>query len=169
MRPSEEARKYIGEKEILGNKGFVNPAMEAEMKEEGWQKGYAWCMVLARVVFVNAFPAMSVKLRKLFVPGVLNTFRNLKKAAYPIAELPQVDALVIWAQVKEGVQTGFGHAGIVSELVENGFKSIEGNTGDENTREGYIVRENTHKIAEKGRVNGLKLIGFVIIKPITIA
>lgn len=169
MKPAEEARKYIGQKEILGNKGFQNPAMEAEMREEGWRTGYAWCMVLCRVVFVNAFPAMSAELRKLFVPGVLNTFRNLKKAAYPIAELPQVDALVIWAQVSEGVQNGFGHAGIVSEITPEGFKSIEGNTSSPGVREGWVVKENAHKMSEKSKTNGLKLIGFVIIKPITIA
>lgn len=169
MRPFEEARKYIGQKEILGNKGFVDPAFQAEMLEEGFHVGYAWCMLFCRVVYVNSYPEKTAELRKLFVPGVLNTYRNLKKASYPIAELPQIDALVIWAQVKDGQETGFGHAGIVTSLTPDGFKSIEGNTSGEGVREGWIVRENSHKIAEKGRLNGLKLKAFVMIpKPITI-
>jgi hypothetical protein len=167
MRPHQEAARYIGQKEILGNKGFQDPEFEAEMREEGWQTGYAWCMLLCKVVYVNCYPEKINELRKLFVPGVLNTYRNCKEAAYPIGELPQIDSLVIWAQVKNGKETGFGHAGVVSGLIENGFKSIEGNTSDENVREGYIVRENTHKLAEKGRLNGLKLKAFIHIPPPT--
>lgn len=166
-RPSDEARKYIGQKEILGNKGFVDPMFSAEMIEEGFQKGYAWCMLFARVVYVNAYPEKTAELRKLFLPGVLNTYNNLKDAAYPIGNLPQIDSLAIWAQVKEGKRTGFGHAGIVSGLIPDGFKSIEGNTSGEGVREGWIVKENTHKIAEKGRLNGLKLLAFVMIPPPT--
>lgn len=167
MRPSDEARKYIGQKEILGNKGFVDPAFQAEMLEEGFHVGYAWCMLFCRVVYVNIYPEKMAELRKLFVPGVLNTYRNLRDAAYPIGNLPQIDSMAIWAQVKEGKETGFGHAGIVSALVPDGFKSIEGNTSGEGVREGWIVRENSHKIAEKGRLNGLKLKAFVMIPPPT--
>lgn len=161
MRPSENAKLYLGQKEILGNKGFQDKEFQSEMIEEGFQKGYAWCMLFCRVVYVNCYPEKIKELRKLFVPGVLNTYRNCKDAAYPIGELPQIDSMAIWAQVKEGKQTGFGHAGIVSGLVENGFKSIEGNTSGEGVREGWLVNENTHKIAEKNRINGLRLIGFV--------
>lgn len=165
MRPSDEARHYLGQKEILGNKGFRDPVFEAEMREEGWQTGYAWCMVLARVVFVNAYPGKSADLRKLFVPGVLNTFRNLKNAGYPIGNMPQIDSLAVWAQVKDGKETGFGHAGVVTELTPDGFKSIEGNTSGEGVREGWIVRENPHTLAEKLRTKGLRLKAFVNITP----
>lgn len=168
-RPSIEARKYIGKTEILGNQGFNDPTFEAEMKQEGWLKGYAWCMILARVVYVNCYPEKSAELRRLFMPGVLNTYRNLKNAAYPVGHMPQIDSLVIWAQVKDGKETGFGHAGICTALIENGFKSVEGNTitGAPGEREGYIVAENSHKIAEKGRINGLRIKAFVHIpKPI---
>lgn len=165
-RPSIEARKYIGQKEILGNKGFQDPAFESEMREEKWQTGYAWCMVFARVVFVNSFPERSAELRKLFVPGVLNTFRNLRNAAYTIDLVPQVDSLVIWAQMKDGKRTGFGHAGIVSEVTATGFKSIEGNTSSPGVREGWMVAENAHKL-NYSATNGLRLIGFIkISKPI---
>lgn len=170
MRPHEEAKKYIGKTEILGNKGFKDPAFEAEMREEGFQTGYAWCMLFCRVVFVNCYPEKTSELRKLFAPGVLNTFRNLRDAAYPVGNLPQIDSLVIWAQVKNGKQTGFGHAGIVSALTPDGFKSIEGNTSDAKVREGYIVRENTHSMAETQRTNGLRLKAFIQIpKPTMIA
>lgn len=166
MRPHEEAKKYIGKTEILGNKGFKDPAFEAEMIEEGWHNGYAWCMLFCRVVFVNCYPEKSAELRKLFVPGVLNTFRNLRDAAYPVGNLPQIDSLVIWAQVKNGKQTGFGHAGIVSALTQDGFKSIEGNTSSPGVREGWIVAENAHKLNSTG---SLKLLGFVTVpKPINI-
>lgn len=167
-RPHIEAQKYVGKTEILGNKGFKDPAFEAEMKEEGWQKGYAWCMLFAKLVYVNCYPEKSAELRKLFVPGVLNTFRNLRDAAYPIGHLPQLDALVCWAQMKDGKQTGFGHAGIVSELLADGFKSIEGNTAGSGVREGWIVAENRHGLGFTA-TKGLRLLGFVMIpKPSTI-
>lgn len=159
-RPHIEAKKYIGQQEIRGNQGFVNPAFEAEMKEEGFEKGYAWCMLFARVVFVNCYPEKAIELRKLFVPGVLNTFRNLQNAAYPVGNLPQLDSLVCWKQVRNGKPTGFGHAGIVSSLGEDhSWKSIEGNTSTPGEREGYIVAEHSHKISTS--LNGLQLLGFV--------
>lgn len=160
MRPSQEARRYLGKTEILGNKGFKDPEFEAEMREEGWQTGYAWCMVLARVVFVNCYPEKAKELRKLFVPGVLNTFRNMEKEAYLIGQMPQIDALVVWAQVKDGKETGFGHAGICTAILKNGFKSIEGNTSSPGVREGWIVAENAHGL-NYSAMNGLRLKGFI--------
>jgi hypothetical protein len=165
MRPSEEARLYIGKREILGNKGFLDKEFEAEMVEEGFRKGYAWCMLFARVVYVNSYPENAKELRKLFVPGVLNTYRNMRDAAYIIAHLPQIDTLAIWAQVKDGKETGFGHAGIVTALTDDGFRSIEGNTSGDGVREGWMVRENPHKLAERLRTNGLKLKGFIHVPP----
>lgn len=168
MRPSEEARRYLGKTEILGNKGFTDPEFEAEMREEGWQTGYAWCMILCRVVYVNCYPEKAKELRKLIVPGVLNTFRNLRDAAYPIGNVPQIDSLVIWAQMRDGKQTGFGHAGICTQILNNGFKSIEGNTSSPGVREGWIVAENAHGL-NFSAMKGLRLLGFVHIpKPITI-
>lgn len=170
MRPSDEARRYLGQKEIKGNAGFIDPAFQTEMVEEGFQKGYAWCMLFARVVYVNCYPEKAIELRKLFVPGVLNTFRNLQAAAYPIGNLPQIDSLVVWRQMKNGKQTGFGHAGICSALHGDtyNFKSIEGNTSSPGVREGWIVAENPHKLLGKVQ-NGLELLGFVHVpKPATV-
>lgn len=171
MRPSEEAARYLGQREIKGNQGFVDPKFQAEMSEEGFVKGYAWCALFARVVFVNCYPEKAVELRKLFVPGVLNTFRNFENAGYPIGNLPQIDSLVCWAQVKNGKRTGFGHCGIPSMLLPNyQFKSIEGNTvtGVPGEREGVIVAENPHKL-NMHVTNGLEIMGFVQIpKPITL-
>lgn len=166
MRPSEEARKYLGQKETKGNSGFLDAAFEAEIKQEGWQKGFAWCMCFARVVYINCYPEKQAELRKLFTPGVLKTFNNLRDASYPIGNMPQIDALVCWKQMKEGKATGFGHAGIVTQLTQDGFKSIEGNTSSPGVREGWIVAENTHSLNPAG---SLKLLGFVQIpKPITL-
>lgn len=171
MRPSEEAARYLGQREIKGNQGFVDPKFQAEMSEEGFVKGYAWCMLFARVVFVNCYPEKTEELRKLFVPGVLNTFKNLERAAYLIGNLPQIDSLVCWRQMRLGKPTGFGHAGIVSELLPNySFKSVEGNTvtGVPGEREGVMVAENTHKL-NMHVTNGLEILGFIqIARPITL-
>lgn len=42
---------------------------------------------------------------------------------------------------------GMGHTGIVVEVIGDSIRTIEGNTNDEASREGYIVAEKTRKIS----------------------
>jgi hypothetical protein len=167
MTPSEIALTYLGQTEKPKNSGFNDETFEAEMREEGFQTGWAWCSVFARVVFVNAYPERAEELRKLFSPSTIQTFRNFRDAAYPISQVPRLDHLVIWQTMKEGKPQANGHAGIVSEVMSTWeFKSIEGNTSDAKSREGYIVAEHYRKVLASV-ANGLKVMGFIHIPKIS--
>ena len=156
------AMSYVGQQEISGNKGFEDPAFEAEMKEEGWQKGWAWCCVFAKVVFKNVYPERGEELNKLFSPSCIKTFQNFKSAGYVIHELPQVGCLVLWQMMKEGQGQITGHAGIVTKLNSVWeFESVEGNSNDDGGREGKEVAHQTNRKVLKDTWNGLKVLGFI--------
>ena len=84
------AVSYIGQREnaARNNSGFLDPAFEVEMKEEGWQKSWAWCAIFAKVVFKNVFPERAAELDKLFSPSAVQTFRNFKNAGHAISNVP---------------------------------------------------------------------------------
>lgn len=176
MRLSENALSYLGEMEIkkdvtndgkdnpeFGNFGFAHAAFQVEMIEEGWQKGWAWCSIFAKVVSVNCFPEDCNILRSLFSPSAVQTFNNFKKAGYSIHSLPVVDSIVIWQSYKDGKPLTTGHAGIVvhtNEKDPEAFESIEGNTSTKDVREGYIVDRHPHRVVQEV-TNGLKVLGFI--------
>lgn len=163
MSPSEVARKYLGQTEKPANSGFNDTVFEDKMEEVGFQKGHAWCAYFAELVFKEAIPERFDELDKLFSGSTVLTFRNFRDAAYMISQVPRVDHLVIWQTMKEGKAMATGHAGIVSEVTNLWeFKSIEGNTSDAKSREGYIVAEHDRKILANVQ-NGLKVLGFIMI------
>jgi hypothetical protein len=178
MSPSENALSYVGQAEIkkdvtkdgidnpvFGNFGFVNPAFQNELIEEGWHVGWAWCAIFAKVVFKNCFPQDAKVLDKLFSPSAVQTLNNFKAEGYAINLIPSVDSLVIWQHYKDGIAQTTGHAGIVVQVNPNDktlFYSVEGNTSTPGEREGYIVAKNPHRVALDVK-NGLKVLGFVII------
>ncbi len=179
MKPSENALTYIGQMEVkkdttkdgknnptFGNFGFVDPAFEKEMKEEGWQIGWAWCCIFAKVVAINCFPGQDKILASLFSPSTVTTFNNFKKAGYKISPLPVVDSIVIWQSFKKGVAQSTGHAGIVVSVNSKDvtlFESVEGNTSSPGVREGYIVNKNPHRVVADVK-DGLKVLGFITIQ-----
>ena len=161
MRLSDEARKYLGQREISGNAGFVDPAFEAEMKEEGWQKGWAWCCVVARLWAVNCWPDKADNIRKLFSPSVIQTYRNFRDTAYVSREIPQVDGLVFYQSYKDGSPKETGHIGVISSVDLNGrrYMDISGNTNEAGSREGILVGEKSHSFENTNVENGLRRIG----------
>lgn len=162
MTPVENALTYLGETEKPGNSGFVNPIFEAEMREEGWQTGWAWCQLFCKVVFKNCYPEKAAELNKLFSPSTIRTFKNFKDAAYPIGHVPVVNHMVIWQMMKNGGGLATGHAGIVSKVKSTWeFESIEGNSNSHGGREGFEVSLNQNRKVLANVVNGLKILGFV--------
>lgn len=179
MRPSDNAISYLGKQELkkdttndgvnnptFGNFGFADPAFQNEMLEEGWQPGWAWCAIFARVVFVNCFPEQAKILRSLFSPSAVQTFNNFKKAGYQVSMTPAVDSLVIWQTIKGGAAQATGHAGIVVSCSgakdPAAFESVEGNTSTPGEREGYIVARHPHRVVADVK-SGLKVLGFITI------
>lgn len=155
------AKSYLGKREKKANSGFEDPEFEAEMIEEGWQKGWSWCCLFAKVVYKNVIPHKAKAFDKLFSPSCVQTFKNFENAKYPIHALPRPGYLVLWQSIKDGKPQTTGHAGIVTELKSTWeFKSIEGNTSIAGSREGIAVGENDRKVL-KDVWSGLKVLGFI--------
>ncbi|HEY6950031.1 MAG TPA: CHAP domain-containing protein [Nitrososphaeraceae archaeon] len=167
MTPSEIARTYIGKLEKPNNSGFQDPAFENDMKDFGeWKKGYSWCACFAQMCFRQAFQFSSDSkhkdLQKLFDPSTRKTLDNFRAAKYTVSVSPVKEALVIFGDYENGKLTWRGHAGIVSQVIDNNtFKSIEGNTSGGGSRNGDRVWEHLRTTTIKA--NGLNVLGFVII------
>lgn len=166
MIVSEVAKKYLGQTEKPKNTGFNDAVFNAKMAAVGFISGHAWCAYFAELVFKEALPQLYKDLDKLFSAGTIQTYRNFKEAGYPTSIRPKVDDLVIWQSYKDGKALTTGHAGIVSFADLDGwhFRSIEGNTSDEKSREGYIVAEHERSVLAEVK-NGLKVLGFITILP----
>ena len=159
--------RHLGQKEKKGNSGFQDPAFEKEMREEGFQTGWAWCQVFCRLVYMNCYPEKAEEFKQLFSPSTVQTFRNFRDAAYPIGYVPQLDSMVIWQTYKKGQAMPTGHAGIVCKVKSTWeFESVEGNTSGSGSREGWIVGKHERKVFADVE-NGLKVLGFVHVAPPT--
>lgn len=161
------AKSYIGEQEILGNKGFKDRGFQAAMSAAGWYMDASWCMFFAKMVWMQTYLG-SLPYRKIdakFTGSALGTYYNIAHdGTFQISLTPVPGAIVIF---KEGTDPAKheGHAGIVTERMGNQFKSIEGNTNagaDPNIREGYIVAEKIHILNQPPNSHGLNLVGFII-------
>jgi len=159
----EVAKKDLGKKEKPGNSGFHDRELELAMMDVGWQPGWAWCASILEKWIWEAFPEMKEKVKGLFVPSAVNTFRNLVNAGYKTSDVPVVGSLVFWQKYEDGKAEWTGHTGIVSEVInETTFKSIEGNASTAGSRNGDGVYE-VNRVVKKEVRDGLKIIGFVII------
>ena len=161
MNIIEIARPYIGKKEKRGNSGFEDPQMEKDMREVGWQLGYAWCAGFIEMLAWKAYPEHKDKIKGLFVPSAVSTYRNLMGAGYKRTMFPELGAFVFWQKMEDGNPLWTGHCGVVSEVINSTeFKSIEGNTSDSGSRNGDGVYEN-HRKVKLDIKDGLKVIGFI--------
>lgn len=155
MRQIEIARKYIGHKELPGNKFDPESPLGKILKEAGHNDGEAWCALFAEAVFVET-------LRALFSASTVQTFHNFKNAGYEILDGPRVGTLVIWQTYKGGKPHWSGHCGIVTKVNSDGtFVTIEGNTSEAGSREGTSVQEKTRRNVKVQ--DGLSVLGFIVI------
>src|SRR5687768_10697060 len=112
----DEARIYIGKKELPGNSGFKSAEFQRVLEKMGWKKGQSWCDYFAELAYKGAYHRaglMDIKnsLSALFSGGAVQSYRNFKAAGWKISSEPVVGALVIFQ--KGG--SWQGHVGIVSE------------------------------------------------------
>ena len=126
------AQSQNGVQEIPRNSN-AGPAVESYLKSVGLGKGYAWCM---------AFVYWSVKQAAL----QLNTTSPLVKTAGVLRQWNEVNSRMKTSSPQVGdifimdYGKGQGHTGFVVEILANGYvRTIEGNTNDEGSREGYEV------------------------------
>lgn len=162
----EIARLYIGQEEILGNKGFKDSKLQDKMILAGWQVGFAWCSLLAEIIWKQAYadkPTIILQLNKLFSASALSTYYNFAQSKdFKVGKEARIGALVIWKHGTDPANHA-GHLGIVTELATVQFLSVEGNTtgDDPNMREGYVVAEKPHYYSVPISQKGLNIVGFV--------
>jgi hypothetical protein len=162
---AEIAKKYIGQKEIPDNQGFINEDFEKLISACGWKKGQAWCAYFAELVWKEAFPDLFPVLDKLFNAGAVNTWSNFSQSDQFICDrVPESGAIAIWQTYKNYAPYWTGHAGIVDYMFEDKFMTIEGNTNSQGGREGIEVASKIRTFDFNAKLNGLVLKGFIKIK-----
>jgi hypothetical protein len=164
MTAVETARKYIGQKELPGNKFTDDPKVSGDLgeriKKAGQKDGEAWCAYFVEAVLRESFPDRSTEIDKYISASAVKTFENLEKAGYTISKKPVVGYIVVWQKYKGGKPTWQGHIGFCSQVInDNKFKSIDGNTTGEGSREGNQVAEKPGSLSVKS--DGLNVMGFI--------
>jgi hypothetical protein len=160
----EVALKYVGQKELDGNRFSESEDFGKKLKAVGQQDGMPWCALFCEMVFKEAYPARFAEFDKLFSASAVQTYKNFsseKGGGYLLNALPKEGNIVIWQKYIEGKPQWQGHAGIVYQLKSTWeFTSIEGNTNEAGGREGNSVQIKDRKVI-KNVWNGLKVLGFI--------
>jgi surface antigen len=156
---AEIAKSYLGQKEISGNKGFIDPSFDVKMKQVGFYKGAPWCAFFTRLVWKEGGQDV-----KLMNGSAWKTALNLQLADYEWSAKPKVGALVVWRSFRGGNPLATGHIGIVTDIKNDiEYSTVEGNTTDKGGREGIMVAlRHRHLTKDKFTTrDGLRLMGFV--------
>lgn len=156
------AKGFIGNQEIKGNKGFHNSDFEDKMRSIGFQTGHAWCSYFVELVWRDAYidnPDMLNFISKNFSGSTFRTLTNFTQLGMDDKK-PKVGSIVIWRKKRKGSYTTLGHAGVVIEVHDDYFVSVEGNTNGAGSREGEVVALKKRKYSFK-KYNGLELSAFI--------
>jgi hypothetical protein len=162
MKHIDVAFKYLLQKELPGNVFDKGTMLGKLLHEAGQKDGEAWCAYFVEGVFSEAYPELDATFEKLFSASAVKTFENFVRYKYPTSRTPKRGDVVIWQRFKDGVRMWQGHAGIVTDVInENRFNTIEGNTNGNGSREGDSVqqKERTLTVVQ----NGLNVLGFITV------
>lgn len=160
------ARKYVGTTEIPGNQGFLNKSFEKSMRGVGFYTGAPWCGFFVKLTwhqaglthsFISASSAQQIESTKKGGPMEDNWHAE-----------PVVGAIAVWAIFRKGKRQKAGHFSLV-ELIEKSeddstlFRTIDGNSNSDGSREGKEVAVRNHTLDERiwKKTEGLRLLGFV--------
>jgi len=130
-----------------------------DLREVGWQPGYAWCMLLVRLSVKKGSPTIWEKVRNYFTPSVMTTYNNLIEAGYKVTRTPTAGAIAFW----QNGDKWQGHTGLVDEngITDKSFVCIEGNTDVRGSRDGGAVADKTRPLDFTKKKKGLNLLGFI--------
>lgn len=161
----ETALKYVGQKEIKNNSGFIDFDFWQKMKNVGFNNGWAWCALFTELVWKEAYqiynPIMFEEIDNLFSESATKTYNNFKKYGWTVNKIAEPGSLIIWQYYEENKPTWKGHAGIVKLLANEFIHTIEGNTNLAGHREGDQVAEKIRKYNFNPVQKGLVLLGFI--------
>ena len=108
------------------------PEVNAYLKSIGLGPGYSWCMAFVYWCHQQAADAMGIKNPMYKTGGVLMQWQQ-RKAKYTSFTPAPGDVFIM------DYGKGLGHTGIVEKIEGDWVHTIEGNTNDEGSREGFEV------------------------------
>jgi hypothetical protein len=117
----------------------AGPEVEMYLKSIGLGKGYSWCMALMYWCMQQAADALGRQNPMFKTGGVLMQWQK-RKTLFGKYSSPQPGDIFIMDYGK-----GQGHTGIVERVEDGVVHTIEGNTNDEGSREGYEVCRRTRQ------------------------
>ncbi len=137
----EIAIRQLGVQEIPkgSNSG---PEVEIYLKSVGLGKGYSWCMAFVYWCVkqaVNIDPKAVNPLKK--TAGVLDQWNNKPEL--------RITTPILGCVFIMDFGKGLGHTGFVEKILANGkIQTIEGNTNNDGSREGYAVCRRIRTVKE---------------------
>lgn len=139
------AQSQNGVQEIPKNSN-AGPAVESYLKSVGLGKGYAWCMAFVYWSVKEAAKQLQTNSPLIKTAGVLRQWNEITPKM-KVTNSPKSGDIFIMDYGK-----GQGHTGFVVEVRADGtLKTIEGNTNDEGSREGYEV---AYRIRKQSAIKG---------------
>jgi hypothetical protein len=125
------AISQLGVKEAPGNKN-TGKDVEKYLSSVGLGPGYAWCMAFVYWSFKQAADKMARQNPLFKSGGVLEQWRQRKDKFRALTPAPGDVFIMDYGK-------GAGHTGIVEKVYNDFIYTIEGNTNDEGSREGFEV------------------------------
>jgi hypothetical protein len=162
MTLSEAARKYVGMKEIPGNKFDDKNPLGHMLHMAGQKDGESWCCYFGEGCTVEAFPHAEEKIRKEFSANSVQCFKNLVAAGHKVTAYPVPNSICFMQKYVHGEPTMQGHTYVVvKNLIGSNLQheTIEGNGSQQGSREGDLVANNTRPVIHTD--DGLVTLGFV--------
>lgn len=133
----KEAAEYMGVEETpkLSNRGIE---IDYWLKETGVGVGNPWCAAFVSMIGRQALGVGWPVINHAYVQTIVNWG---KKYSYDKPERGDLFALYFPSLNR------YAHIGFVSEVLPNGkFKTIEGNSNNTGSRDGFKVAENTRQV-----------------------
>lgn len=132
------AVSQIGVEEVpRGSNAGVD--VEKYLKSIGLGKGFSWCMAFVYWCVLQGSNKLKIPNPLLKTGGVLAQYNSPKSKRFT---QPQQGDIFIMDYGK-----GLGHTGFVEYVLNDTIHTIEGNTNDDGSREGYEVCRRVRKIS----------------------
>ncbi len=140
----EIAITQLGQQENPKGSNWGEP-VQSYLKSVGLNFPASWCMALLYWCFKEAAIQLGVPNPAIKTGGVLNAWNKADKK-YRVVGEPQPGDIFIMDYGK-----GLGHTGIVEKVEPDHVHTIDGNTNDTGSREGYEV---CRKIRKRNKIIG---------------
>jgi hypothetical protein len=144
----EIAITQIGVKEEAGNKN-KGPEVNQYLKSVGLSPGFPWCMAYAYWCYQQAAALLGVPNILIRTGGVLHQWNEQQPKRKVVLDkvLKNPSIILPGAVFIMDYGKGTGHTGLVERIHGGLIDTIEGNTNDVGSREGYEVCRRTRELS----------------------